>query len=214
MSYSNEVAKIEAKKVEAMKVALSDYRLKLVNAHAVYLKSDKEMANKVDKEIELVSTLLKEYSSEGKKELADAGKSKEKADVVKPKEVVVKKASIPSNAKEYKGHHYLVVENGPTWAKAKLEATERGGHLAIIDDKDEMNYVLSLIRTAGYVWVGAEYKSLRWTWLDGTSVDSSLCDKDMKKRNTSNKVLCLGTRGFLSEGNRDSSGWYVIEWDE
>ena len=135
---------------------------------------------------------------------------------------VIKKTSIPNNAKEYKGHHYFVIDKPVTWTEAKLDAESKGGYLVIAKDKDELDFVASTLRDAGrprgypegWVWVGAEYKNMRWQWLDGTSVDSNLWAKERKARNSSNTVLVLDTTAGLKEGNRSGVVWYMIEWDE
>lgn len=191
----------------AKKVLLEKYRSALKGLCAAYLKSDMAKAEKVSNEIEMVESLLKEYSSKEPVVVSD----------------VTKKTSIPSGAKEYNGHHYLVIDTPVTWTEAKLDAESKGGYLVIIKDRDEYNFVASISRDAGRPrgypealnWVGAEfYKNMRWQWLDGTSVDSSLWSPKRKARVSSNTVVVIDTREGIKEADKNGRVWYVIEWDE
>jgi hypothetical protein len=127
-----------------------------------------------------------------------------------------KKTSVPADAKEYKGHHYLVGEKKLTWTEAKLDAEKRGGHLVIIKDKEEQDFVISFLLKAGirFVWIGAEHKNLRWQWVDGTSFDSNMWANKIKPKDSSNPVLFLDTSEGIKGSKNNVDGWYVIEWDE
>jgi hypothetical protein len=195
------------------KAVLEKYLMSLKKLCAEYMKSDMDKAEKVNNEMEMVASLLKEYCSDDKKVGVDEGK---------PKENIVKKTTIPSSAKAYKGHHYHVVDKPVTWASAMADAESRGGYLVRIKDKEEQDTVAGFLREAGrprgypegLVWVGAEYKNMRWTWLDGTSVDSSLWAKNRKSKGNNNTVAFLNSKEGLKEGDRGGVVWYMIEWDE
>jgi hypothetical protein len=78
------------------------------------------------------------------------------------------------------------------------------------------DHVSSIVLNSGkrFVWIGGEYKKLKWQWLDGTTVDSSLWTKNNKPTDSSKPVLFLDTSEGIKADKGTVTGWYVIEWDE
>jgi hypothetical protein len=138
--------------------------------------------------------------------------------------VYLEKLSIPSEAKEYKGHHYLVVDKYITWANARFEAEKLGGHLVTIRDKNELDFVSALILQGDKSPYGGEIRALvgafheneRWQWLDGTSVDSSFWMpkyKSQKAYGSPGANLDV-KNGLVAFPRHAKYSRYVIEWDE
>ena len=67
----------------------------------------------------------------------------------------------PSEAKEYKGHHYLFVAEKLTWKDAKKACEDKGGHLLTIGDVYELESIKTFYEESGasLSWVGLAAQS-------------------------------------------------------
>ncbi len=92
----------------------------------------------------------------------------------KPKNASPSKTSqIPSDAVKYNGHHYYVFPSKfVTWEEAKSFCESLGGHLAIINDAVEDNFLFRYMKSVG---VDIAYFGLTdtghegtWLWVDNT----------------------------------------------
>lgn len=132
-----------------------------------------------------------------------------------------KRASFPNGTAEYNGHHYFVVGKAITWMDAKKHAEIESGHLVTLSDKEEMDFVTTILRQAckpygltdGLVWVGARYKNMRWLWDDNTDVNLSLWAPKKTNQTFDIPVALLNTVEGLQEAPGTGVVWYVIEWD-
>ncbi len=62
-----------------------------------------------------------------------------------------KKYSIPAGAHAYKGHHYYIYDDvESSWEEAMRRCIERGGYLAVINDRDENEELFNYMRDEGY----------------------------------------------------------------
>lgn len=82
----------------------------------------------------------------------------------------------------WKGHRYKVIRETLAWHDSKKRCEELGGHLVIINDKEEQSFVVELLGRNGMpvdsrqnkdwtaVWIGAtdEAKEGEWKWVDGS----------------------------------------------
>ena len=81
-----------------------------------------------------------------------------------------------AGATEYNGHFYKVVDgSGYFWTQAKAECEKQNGHLAVITDAGEQEFIKSLIEQNGklyHYWLGANDASSEgdWRWLTGERV--------------------------------------------
>lgn len=78
-----------------------------------------------------------------------------------------KATKIPDEAKEFKGHRYLVVKKKVSWQEAKKLCEEMGGQLACIETKQEQAFIAKL--AAGkYYYLGAtdEKKEGEFEWIN------------------------------------------------
>lgn len=84
--------------------------------------------------------------------------------------VGVSKAKIPEDALAYKGGRYkvYVAEKPIAWEDAKKRCEELGGHLVVVGDSKEMDFVRELAHAKAYLWLGAHRVGKRWKWVDGS----------------------------------------------
>lgn len=79
----------------------------------------------------------------------------------------------PKNIVKFGGHEYALIEDKVTWHVAKRMCEEMGGHLAILDNAEEAQFLRNLSGRHD-TWAGAtdEDKEDEWKWIDGTKVPS------------------------------------------
>ncbi len=77
----------------------------------------------------------------------------------------------PKNTVKFGGHEYALIEDGAAWPLAKSRCEQMGGHLAIINNADEMNFVRQLCGQQT-VWLGGSDAEAEgnWRWVDGARV--------------------------------------------
>ena len=84
-------------------------------------------------------------------------------------------APSPSPWVKWRGHHYLVVATKVTWPQAHAQAQKLGGHLVVISDKAENEFVTNLAHAKGagpIYWLG--FTDLgsegNWRWVNGQKI--------------------------------------------
>lgn len=75
---------------------------------------------------------------------------------------------IPEDAVEFKGHHYKLFTDGASWDKAAFRCRTLGGHLVVISDSAENDFVYNLMRGQMVVWIGASKDMGTWRWCTPT----------------------------------------------
>ena len=83
---------------------------------------------------------------------------------------------IPENAFKYKGHHYYIYNDIKTnWDAAATNCRERGGYMAVINDKEENEAVYKYMTAMGYdqAFFGLTYSPGKddWVYLEGGTSD-------------------------------------------
>lgn len=76
----------------------------------------------------------------------------------------------PADSVEFNGHHYLVMSHKDSWEKAKERCEAAGGHLVIIESKEENDFLTQLAR-GQTVYIGMTDKDGKngdYRWVDGT----------------------------------------------
>lgn len=63
--------------------------------------------------------------------------------------------SIPSSAKQYRGHYYKAYKDDVSWEKAKQRCEAKGGHLVTMTSAGEATFVESLVENDEFYWIGA-----------------------------------------------------------
>lgn len=87
-------------------------------------------------------------------------------------------SEIHPDAWEYNGHHYYLYTNDcPSWELAEIRCRELGGHLAVINDGAEneflYNYMLSMGLRSAFFGYTDKYEEGNWAWVAGQSTDYS-----------------------------------------
>ena len=73
----------------------------------------------------------------------------------------------------YNGHLYALVDESMTWTDARDFCAEHGGHLVIIEDEFEQQFLTNLIHSNGrknLYWIGLSGEDEQCSWVDGTPV--------------------------------------------
>ncbi len=81
-----------------------------------------------------------------------------------PKQTTSGRKPIPDDAVEFKGHHYKLFTDGASWEKAAFRCRTLGGHLVVISDSEENDFVYELMRGQMVAWIGASKDMATWRW--------------------------------------------------
>ncbi len=122
-----------------------------------------------------------------------------------------------------KGHLYAVSNDKLTWPKAREMCESLGGHLAVIDDKEENDYICALINSQGkgyYTSIGYtdEVNEGRWQWVNGS--DSNYTSWNPGEPNNGLSIYVNQNYAYMYESGKWDDGqefgesYYVCEWDE
>jgi hypothetical protein len=88
----------------------------------------------------------------------------------------------PDDAVTFNGHSYKFFPEVLPWHRAKARCEEMGGHLAIIESRDENDFVadvahrgISRLGPKDGLWLGAtdEHKEGAWKWVDGSQLQAT-----------------------------------------
>lgn len=71
---------------------------------------------------------------------------------------------IPEDAESFKDHHYKLFTDGAAWEKAAFRCRTLGGHLVVITDSEENDFVYNLMHDQMVVWIGASKDMGTWRW--------------------------------------------------
>ncbi|XP_049328170.1 CD209 antigen-like protein C [Astyanax mexicanus] len=64
---------------------------------------------------------------------------------------------------------YFISKGTNSWSQSREDCRERGSDLVIINSSDEQRFIQAL---GMQVWIGLSEISSRWTWVDGSSLNS------------------------------------------
>lgn len=92
-----------------------------------------------------------------------------------------------NTARILNGKAYAVIEGEVTWNEARLTCEKQGGHLAILLNESEAEFVAKLQRATSikFAYIGASdaRKEGQWYWLDGSRMTYENWDKDNQQPN-------------------------------
>ena len=141
---------------------------------------ERETAGLLCKYAAALDGLIKQLTRENKIEDALAAKAereKVQEELANLQANLPTKTGIPSEAKVFKGHHYLPVTGKLTWHEAKKACAKRGGHLVTVANQEENDFLASLVSEitippGGSFWLGCtdEAREGDWRWVDGSKV--------------------------------------------
>ncbi|MBO4863744.1 MAG: GIY-YIG nuclease family protein [Eubacterium sp.] len=122
-----------------------------------------------------------------------------------------------------KNHAYAVSEDKLKWKDAQTVCETMGGHLAVIDDEKENEFVRQLAEDTGkkgYVAIGYtdEINEGRWNWINGS--DSKYTNWDNREPNDGLNIYDHQNYAYMLESGRWDDGvefenyYYVCEWED
>ncbi|XP_026518150.1 killer cell lectin-like receptor subfamily F member 1, partial [Terrapene carolina triunguis] len=81
----------------------------------------------------------------------------------------------PADWLPHKNKCYWVSKESKTWNESREDCSAKRSQMLVIQDKEEMAYVLS-IPQLNLVWLGLSVTSpeRKWTWVDGSTFDETL----------------------------------------
>ncbi|XP_050776881.1 killer cell lectin-like receptor subfamily F member 1 [Gopherus flavomarginatus] len=81
----------------------------------------------------------------------------------------------PADWLPHKNKCYWVSKESKTWSESREDCSAKSSQMLVIQDKEEMAYVLS-IPQLNLVWLGLRVPSpeRKWTWVDGATFDETL----------------------------------------
>lgn len=138
------------------------------------------------------------------------------------------KATAPPNpaqqgAAEWNGHKYRYIAEATTWADAKRKCEELGGHLLIIDDKDEDAFVMRSLSAVGNanpeVWLGITCEGTPGRWRTVRADALSYFRWQRGEPSHSNAVepcaaINMNAGGAWNDCRGDYRFPFICEWDE
>jgi uncharacterized protein (TIGR03067 family) len=133
----------------------------------------------------------------------------------------------PDDAVTFNGHSFKFFPEVLPWHRAKARCEEMGGHLAIIRNREENDFVMSLalrgitrLGPQDGVWLGAtdEQKEGAWEWVDGSKLSFTRWGPGQpnNKQNREHYLLLFLPKNEWSDQPNESTqhvAYFVCEWD-
>ncbi|EFK95254.1 protein containing Serine/threonine protein kinase // C-type lectin // C-type lectin, partial [sediment metagenome] len=128
---------------------------------------------------------------------------------------------MPDDVIQFGGKSYRVFHENVGWREAAARCRRMGGRLAIVQDKDQDEFLASISRS--HVWLGAtdEGQEGKWVWADGSSITYTNWDKgepnnarDLSTGECENYLMLskYGKWNDFSERCRIIDG-FICEWE-
>ncbi|KAG7241398.1 hypothetical protein INR49_025598 [Caranx melampygus] len=75
----------------------------------------------------------------------------------------------------FKTSCYLLSHSTATWSKAEELCLAQGGHLLVLNNVEELDYISSVVEPRYAIWIGLVERQQEghWTWVDGTDFNST-----------------------------------------
>jgi hypothetical protein len=128
----------------------------------------------------------------------------------------------PSDALEYKGHHYMQYDDKMKWDAAKAKCLLRGGHLVTIENAGENHFLSTRFKGIKTAWIGFYKPADKWIWVTPEDTDFqgwASEEPDISTRSPRIGVCIAAHRGVNGKwfdaysDDRRVEG-YICEWDE
>lgn len=130
-------------------------------------------------------------------------------------------AQIPEDAAYFDGSAYKIYLTSATWAEAKQQCEDLGGHLATITSQAEQDFIERLNSGSRRLWIGG-YRddSNNWNWVTGEPWDYTHWAAG--EPNNSPNVVSNENRvavwpkawNDLNERNKSEQSGFICEWDQ
>lgn len=71
---------------------------------------------------------------------------------------------------------YLLSTTAVTWSKAEEQCRTLGGHLLVVNNVEELDYISKIVELRYSYWIGLVEREHEghWSWVDGTDFNSTL----------------------------------------
>ncbi|XP_041099832.1 C-type lectin domain family 7 member A-like [Polyodon spathula] len=76
--------------------------------------------------------------------------------------------------KGYNGSCYFLSTERSSWDFANKSCSKLGAHLAVIENKEELDTIDRAIPSNSIYWIGLRRKDPHWLWVDGTQLDEKI----------------------------------------
>lgn len=124
--------------------------------------------------------------------------------------------SIPSSARQYRGHYYKVYKETVTWDKAQQRCEAKGGHLVTMTSAGEATFVESLTGKYKNYWIGVQKINGKWKWVTGEKFSYHL----FVESGSEYEPCAYLTNGYWEVNSSDwiigggaEVSYYICEWD-
>ena len=141
-----------------------------------------------------------------------------------PTTIEVKKIlkKYPSDALEYKGHHYLQYEEKIKWDAAKTKCQLRGGHLVTIESAAENHFLATRFKGISSAWIGFYKPAEKWNWVsqEGTDFQRWASEEPNISTRSPRIGVCIaayiGVNGKWFDAYSDDRRveGFICEWDD
>ncbi|HIK59785.1 MAG TPA: hypothetical protein EYF98_03745 [Planctomycetes bacterium] len=125
------------------------------------------------------------------------------------------KNSPDKEATKFKGHSYKVFSNEEDrvpWPVARKRCRQKGGYLACVESREELDFLVNLLGNSLGGWVGGSIgDDAVWSWVTGESVDHSLWHENEPNRE---EVVFLRPDYGLGDALAGFRWRYICEWGE
>ncbi|KAM4579537.1 C-type lectin domain family 4 member E-like [Fundulus diaphanus] len=75
----------------------------------------------------------------------------------------------------FQGRCYLLSTTTATWQRAEDQCKTLGGHLLVLNNEEELDYISRIVEIKYHYWIGLVERQHegQWSWVDGTDFDST-----------------------------------------
>ncbi len=148
-------------------------------------------------------------------EKPDAPPEREGIVIAPPKSALTK---IPANAKTFRGHRYVAIQQPMAWHVAEAVCASLGGHLVCVESKEELDFLGTAFPRDDY-WIGAtdEWEEGKFQWVNGAEFKFRSWTPG-EPSNSGNAEHCAYLRKEMYPNWNDVGGDYrmrsICEWDQ
>ncbi|KAM7018187.1 C-type lectin domain family 4 member E-like [Tautogolabrus adspersus] len=106
---------------------------------------------------------------------------KQKSEIVFPSNriiqhllIIIKSGSCREGWSSFQRSCYLLSTTFMTWSKAEEQCRTQGGHLVVLNNVEELDFISQIVEIKFNYWIGlVEREEDHWTWVDGTDFSTT-----------------------------------------
>ena len=121
---------------------------------------------------------------------------------------------------EYNGHYYQIFNESMTWEKANEFCNSLRGHLVVINNEDEQNFLTELAADIGkdFLWIGLYSEDgSTWKWINNDEINYTNWADGEQSGNSTELYAHLSDNRWYSVSNAGNEGvsdyGIICEWD-